>query len=767
MKLKPISLLLLAALGATSLPSLAADSFTVRDIRVEGVQRTDPGVVFNYLPVKVGGRFDDVVAKESIKALFATGFFDDVRLEADKDVLIITVIERPTIAQININGASIIDKDEIRNALKTQNFAEGRIFQQDVLDAGVNELKQQYFSRGRYSVDIKTTVTKLERNRIGVQFDIAEGEVARIKRINIVGNNAFNEKVLLDEMSLSTSGWMTWYTRSDQYSKQKLSADLEKLRSYYMDRGYLEFSIDSTQVYLAEDKEGVYLTLNVTEGKKFNIGEIRFAGDLVVGDAELRKLLQIKSGDVYSREKVNQSVSAIADILAAKSFAFANVNPVPEIDRNKNLVNFTFYVDPGRKVFVRKINVTGNTVTRDEVVRRELRQMEAAPYDGSKLKRSKERLNQLDYFKEVNISTPVVPNTVDQVDVNVNVAEKKTGSISLGAGFAQSEGMILSAAFSQTNFLGSGKSMSIEANTSKTNTVYAIGMANPYATPDGISFGWNAYVRKTDPSSIDLGSYNTNAVGAGATFGLPVSETNRVNLKLNAEELQIHTNTNSPAHIQQYVARNGDSNQIYTAGVSWSRDTRDSASYPTRGTLRTLGTEVEVPGSTTQYFKLTGKNQYFYTPQNSSGTLAWNVEAGYAHAYGGSEVPFYKNFYVGGIGSVRGFKSGSLSTKEYVSSTYSTVSLGGTRSFVNNLELLTPMPGMKDDKSMRVSLFVDSGAAWGESEKLSFGDLRHSAGVAFTWISPIGPIKLSYAKPLKKKSDDKPEGFQFQLGQTF
>ncbi|SFN22372.1 outer membrane protein insertion porin family [Formivibrio citricus] len=762
MKLKPISLLLLAALGATSFPVLAIDPVTVKDIRVEGLQRTDAGTVFNYLPVKVGGRFDDDVAKDAIKALFATGFFDDVRIETEGDVLVVTVAERPTIAQININGSSFLDKDQIRAALKSQNFAEGRIFQQGVLDNAVNELKQQYFAGGRYSVNVKTTVTKLERNRIGVQFDIAEGDVARIKRINIVGNKVFAEKRLIDLFSLTTSGWMTWYTRSDQYSKQKLTADLEKLRSYYQDRGYLEFSIDSTQVSLSEDKEGIYLTVNVTEGEKFSVGEVRFAGDLVIGDTELRKLLEVKQGDVFSREKVTKSTAAISDRLGAAGFAFANVNPVPEVDKSKRLVNFTFYVDPGRKTFVRKINVSGNAVTRDEVIRREMRQMEAAPYDGAKIKRSKERLNQLDYFKEVNISTPVVPDAVDQVDININVTEKKTGNFSLGAGYGQGEGVILAASLSQANFLGSGKSVTLEGNTSKSSRTYALGVMNPYATPDGVSFGWNAYSRHTDPSVMSLGSYNTNSLGTGFSVGLPVSEENRITLTANAERININTNSDTASYINDYISRQGNVNKNFSLGASWSRDTRDSASYPTRGTYRTAGTSLTVPGSTTKFFKVSGQNQAFHTFGNWL-TGVWNVEAGYAHAYAGSEVPFYSNFYVGGIGSVRGFKTGSISAKD---PQYGNA-MGGTRRFVNNFEFLTPMPGMKDDKSMRLSVFVDSGAAWAESEKLHLSDLRHAAGVAFTWVSPVGPIKMSVAKPIKKKSDDKTESFQFQLGQVF
>lgn len=761
LKLKPISVLLLSALATLSFPAAAFDPITVRDIRVEGLQRTDPGTVFSYLPVKVGNTFDEAGAREAIKALFATGFFNDVRVEVDGDVLLITVEERPTIAQININGAKMLEKDQIRNAMKSQNFAEGRIFQQDVLDAAINELKQQYFLRGRYSVDIKPTLTKLERNRIGVQLDIAEGEVSRIKRINLVGVKAFKEDDLIEQFSLTTSGWMTWYTRSDQYSKPKLTADLEKLRSYYQDRGYLDFNVDSTQVEISEDKEEIYLTINITEGDKYTIGNVSFAGEMAVPEDELRKLLQIKQGDIFSREKVTRSSAAVAERLGENGYAFANVNPVPEVDRDKHVAAFTFYVDPGRKTYVRRVNVSGNSITRDEVIRREMRQMEAAPYDGAKIKRSKQRLDQLDYFKEVNIETPVVPDAVDQVDVNVAVEEKKTGSFNIGIGYGQSEGVILVASLSQANFLGSGKTVTLEANTSSSTTVYSLGVNNPYATPDGVSFGWNVYTRKYDASDLDEGEYSTDAVGAGVSFGLPISEENRINLTANAEQLSLNTTSESPAYITDFINKYGDSNKIFTVGASWVKDTRDSAFYPTSGALYKVHTEIETPGSTTKYAKVGAESQMFY-PLTRNLTGMWNVEAGYGKAYGGSEFPFYKNYYVGGIGSVRGFKSGSLSVKDEYGN-----AMGGTRRFVNNFELLSAMPGMKDDKSMRLSAFIDSGAAWAEGEPLNLGDLRHSAGVAFTWVSPIGPIKMSVAKPIKKQSHDKSESFQFQLGSVF
>ncbi|TJZ76154.1 outer membrane protein assembly factor BamA [Chitiniphilus eburneus] len=761
MKLKPLHLLLAAILGST-LPSVwAIDPFTVRDIKVEGLQRTDLGTVFNYLPVKVGERFDDARATESIKALFSTGFFDDVRVERDGDVLIITVEERPTIAQININGSKLLEKDQIRQALRSQNFAEGRIFEQGVLDAAVNELKQQYFSRGRYSVIIKTQLTKLERNRMGVQFDISEGEVARIQRINIVGAKVFKEGDLIDEMALTTPNWMTWYTRTDQYSKPKLQADQEALRSYYLDRGYLEMAIDSTQVAISEDRESVYLTLNITEGERYTVSDIKLVGDSIVGADELQKLLEVKGGDVFSRQKLNKSTAAITDRLADEGYAFANVNAVPQLDKEKHTVSFTVYVDPGRKVYVRRINVAGNNLTRDEVIRRELRQLESAQYDGSKVKRSKQRLNQLDYFSEVNIDTAPVPDAPDEVDMNVNVVEKKTGQFNIGAGYGQSEGVVFVLSLSQNNFLGSGKRFTAEFNNSSANKVYSFSLLEPYLTPDGISVGYNLYRRDTDPGEMDIGDYSTSAYGGSVRFGFPTSETNRVNVGLALENLKLQTTGDSPKRVLDFISRNGDTNMTYTASVNWSRDTRDSASYPTRGMLTSLGAEVTIPGSDLDYYKTNISNQLFI-PIYDTTSLMWNVDIGWGGKIGDSEFPFYKNYYAGGVSSIRGYEYGTVGPKDENGD-----GMGGTKKLVNNIELLFPIPGMKDDKSTRLSLFTDLGGVWDEDTDPSTDDLRYSAGVAFTWISPIGPIKLSYAKPFNAKDEDKTESFQFQLGNVF
>lgn len=762
MKLKSINLLLAAALAGVAFPGWAVEPFVIRDIRVEGLQRTDAGTIFNYLPVKVGDRFDDDRAQEAIKALFATGFFNDVRVESNGEVLIVTVDERPTIAQINVNGSKMLEKDQIKGALKSQSFAEGRIFDQSVLDAAVQELKQQYYSRGRYSVVVKSEVTKLERNRVGVQLDISEGEVARIQQINIVGNHAFDESDLLDMLSQTTGGWMTWYTKADQYSKQKLSADMESLRSWYMDRGYIEFNVESTQVAISEDREGIFLTLNVNEGKQFTVSDIKVVGDTIVDPAVLKKLIALNVGEVFSREKLNKSSAAMSEALGDEGYAFANVNAVPEIDKKTNQVAFTFYVDPGKKTYVRRINVSGNSQTRDVVIRRELRQLESAAYDGSKIKRSKQRLEQLDFFSEVVVDTPLVPDTADQVDMNISVTEKKSGNFNIGAGYGQSEGIVLVLSLSQNNFLGSGKQFSAEVNSSSSNKVYSLSVTNPYATPDGVAVGWNLYRRDTDPSQVNLGQYSTSSYGFSSNVSLPLTESNRIGFGLGFEQLTIQTDSTSPQHVQDFVNTQGPTNRAFPVSLNWGRDTRNSASYPTSGWLVSVNGEVTAPFSDIDYYKLSTRSQYFI-PFGKEMSLMWNIEGGYGHAYGGNVYPFYKNFYAGGVGSIRGFRSGSVGPVDQNGD-----GMGGDKRIVSNLEYFFPIPGLKNDHSTRLSVFADSGAVWGTGQRPVFDELRYSAGVAFTWVSPVGPIKLSWAAPFNAQPTDRVErGLQFQLGQVF
>ncbi|MEW9898462.1 outer membrane protein assembly factor BamA [Chitinivorax sp. PXF-14] len=758
MKIKNLALAV-AALYAGS--AYALEPFVIKEIRVEGVQRTEPGTVFNYLPVKVGDRLDDDKAAASVKALYATGFFKDVRLEAEDGVLIVAVDERPTIFQININGSKDFDKDQLKKALKDNGLAESLIFDRALLDQATQELKRQYYAKGKYSVDIKATVTPLERNRVAINFDISEGAVATISQINIVGNQAFKEGELLDLFSQTTGGWFSWITKDDQYSKQKLSADLEALRSFYLNRGYLEFNVDSTVVSISPDKKKIYITVNLSEGKRYTVTDIKVGGELLVPEDEVRKLIRIKEGDVFSRELVNESTQSISDRLGNDGYAFANVNAVPELDRDKQTVAFTFFIDPGRRVYVRNINITGNTKTRDEVVRREMRQIEGGWYNASKIRRSKERVDLLGYFEDVNVETPQVPDSPDQVDVNVSVKEKPTGNVMAGIGYARGTGISFQASISQSNIFGSGKYLALGLNTSKSSKLYSISYSDPYYTPDGVSRGFDLYYRKVDPTQLSLGQYNTAGVGSSMRVGLPISEFDTVNFSLGIDRSEITLLTGAPQNYIDFVSAFGSRYTTLPATASWVRDGRDSALYPTRGALRRVESLVALPGGDLRYYTLSAQNQWFY-PLSKTFTFMLNAEAGYANGYGGRPLPFFKNLYAGGIGSVRGYGTGTLGLKDSNGD-----ALGGNRKVVANAELLFPIPGLKGDKSARLSVFGDAGSVWGSGDKMSFGDLRYSAGFGLTWVSPVGPLKFSVAKPFNPKDNDKVERFQFQLGTLF
>ncbi|MCK6435826.1 outer membrane protein assembly factor BamA [Rivihabitans pingtungensis] len=742
----------------------AAEPFVIKDIRVEGLQRTEPGTVFNYLPVKVGDTFSDDKAESAIKALFATGFFADVRIETENNVVIVAIAERPVIAELNINGSKEFDSKQLKKALKDNGLAESRVFDKSVLEQAEQELKRQYYSKGKYSVQINTKVTKLERNRVAVTMDIDEGVAARIKQIKIVGTKAFKEGDLLDEFALTDSGWLTWLTRDDQYSKQKLQGDLERLRSYYLNRGYFEFNIDSTQVSISPDKRDVYITVNVSEGEKYTVSDVRFAGDLTVPEATLKPLVQINPGETFTRDKVNDTVSAITDLLGNSGYAFANVNAVPEVDKDKHQVAFTFFVDPGRRVYVRRINVAGNTRTRDEVIRREMRQMESGWYDNQKIKRSKERLDLLGYFTDVNVETPAVTDTPDQVDVNVSVTEKPTGSVQLGAGFSQDNGFALSASISQTNFFGSGKAVSAGFNTDKVNEFYNLSFTDPYFTVDGTSLGYDVYRKTYDPSQKDRGQYKTKTDGIMVRAGVPITEFDRINFSAGVERTKIGLFSDSPKRYVDFVNEYSSSNFSLLASASWARDTRDSALWPTKGSVSKAAAEFALPGGDVQYYRFSVGNQWYY-PLSKNLTLMLNGELGMVNSWSSKKLPFYENFYLGGISSVRGFESGTIGAQDENNNAY-----GGTRRAVFNAEVLFPFPGLRDDKTLRLSTFFDVGTVFGGqfNSGLTWRDnLRYSAGLGLSWVSPLGPMRFSFSQPLHKKSNDHLERFQFTLGTSF
>ncbi len=742
-----------------SASALAFDPFTVKDIRVEGLQRTEPGTIFSYLPVKVGETMTEEKAQQAIRSLFATGFFRDVRLEVENGVLVVLVEERPAIAQIDFSGIKEFEPENLRRSFRELGLAESRIFDRSLLEQAEQELKRQYLSRGLYGVDVQTTVTPLERNRVGINFAVKEGEVAKIRGINIVGATAFNEKNLLDEFVLRTPGWITWYTKHDQYSRQKLAGDLESLRSFYQNRGYLDFNIDSTQVSITPDKKDIYITVNITEGEKYTVSGVKVAGQVLLPEEEINKLIKLKPGDVFARDKLTQTTKAIVDRLGNDGYAFANANAVPQIDKEKREVAFTIFVDPGRRVYVRRINVAGNTKTRDEVVRREMRQLEGGYYDASKIQLSKQRVDRTTYFKDVNVETVPVAGLADQVDVNFTVEEKPTGALLLGAGFSTVEKVILSGSISQGNVFGSGKFLSTQVQSGKINRIYSVSYTDPYYTVDGVSRGFDVYKRDTDASALTIGPYKTKTIGGGMRWSYPIAERDSLSFGLNAEHVNLETFATSPVNYVSFVNAFGNKYTYAAATAGWQRDSRDSLILPKVGSLQKLTSEVGA--GDLQYYRLGYQHQYF-RPLSRTVTLFLNADFGVANGLGNRPLPFFKNFYAGGPGTVRGYNYSALGPQDGFGNV-----LGGTRRIVGQAELLFPVPGAAQEKSLRLAVFLDGGQVFGANEKIALGDVRYATGLSLSWSSPFGPLRVSIAQPLNATVTDRVQRLQFTFGTGF
>ena len=763
MNIRKLAGLVLLFIACSGLPLSvwAIEPFAVKDIRVEGLQRTEAGTVFSYLPIKVGDTVDGDKAAEAIHALYATGFFKDVLLKADHGVLVVVVRERPSIASIEIYGTKEFPKDQLKDSMKYAGLAEARIFDKEALDKAVQELKRQYVARGKYAVSVSTTVTELERNRVSIVFNVVEGDVSKIRQINIVGNHAYKEADLLDMMKLSTPGMFSWFSSGDQYSKQKLSADLETLRSYYMDNGYLEFNIDSTQVSISPDRKDIYITINITEGEKYTVASVSVSGDTIVPKDEIEKLVQVKAGDTFSRKNMTETSKQIGERLGQEGYAFANVNAIPTIDKEKHQVSFNFMVDPGQRVYIRHINISGNDKTRDEVIRREFRQTEGEWFDVDKVKKSKQRVDKLDFFSEVNVETPPVQGAPDQMDVNLSVKEKSTGNISLGAGYSSGEGFVITGSVTQSNLFGTGKYLSTQVNTGKVNQVYSVSYTNPYYTDDGISRGFDLYKRNTDSQSTSITQYSSHTVGAGVRFGVPIAEEQTISYGLAVENTQLGLYSSSPSRLFDYINVYGTTTLDLLGTIGWGRDSLDSAIYTTEGTLQRAYAEFTLPVYDLRYYKLDYLHQWFH-PLSKDVTLLLHGEAGIAGGYSGQQLPFFKNFYAGGPGSVRGYDVNSLGPRDSSDNV-----LGGPRRVLVGAELLLPFPGSGSEKSVRLSGFLDGGAVYGPGDLPGSSGMRYSTGVALTWISPVGPLKFSYAVPIDKQPVDKLQRFQFTLGTVF
>ena len=743
--------------GAAGAQSL--QPFTVKDIRVEGLQRTEPGTIFSYLPVKVGEIMNEEKGQAALRALYATGFFSDVRLEVEGEVLVVFVQERPAVAQIDFSGMREFEPDAVRKVLRENGLAEGRIFDRSVLESAEQELKRQYLSRGLYAAEIQTTVTPLERNRIGINIAVTEGEVAKIQGINIVGAEAFRESELLDLFVLRTPGWLTWYTKHDRYAREKLSADLETLRAHYQNRGYLDFAIESTQVSITPDRRDIYITVNINEGERYTVSDVQLSGQTLVPREELEKLIQLKPGDVFSREKLAASTKAISDRLGNDGYAFANANALPNVDKEKRAVAFTIVIDPGRRVYVRRIDVAGNSKTRDEVVRREMRQLEGAFYDASKIQLSRRRVDRTGYLIEVTVETQPVEASPDQVDVTYSVKERPTGALLLGVGFSSVERFAVSASIRQANAFGTGKFISANVNSGRVNTVYALSYNDPYYTVDGVSQGFDVYKRETDASSLSVGPYSTDALGGGVKFGYPVSETSSVDVGLNLESVKLTTFANSPQRYIDFTNQFGNQYEYAALTGGWQRDTRDSVIITTSGTFTRVG--LELAGGDLQFYRLGFQHQRFY-PLSRTYTLMLRGDLGYADGLNDRPVPFFKAYFAGGPDSVRGYRAFSLGPRDVTGN-----ALGGNTKVTGAAELLFPMPGATAEQSLRLAAFVDAGQVYAAGAKVDLGELRYATGIALQWLSPFGPLRLSIAHPLNRKPGDEVQRLQFTFGTGF
>ena len=750
----------LAIFGLALQLAWAADPFGVRDIRVEGLQRVEPGTVFATLPFRVGDTYTDERGADAIRALFGLGLFNNVRIETEGDVVVVVVEERPIIATLDLVGTKEFDKETLRKSLREIGLTEGRPFDKAMTDKAEQELKRQYINRSLYAAEVITTVTPIERNRVNLTFSVIEGDVARIKEIRIVGAKQISESTLRDQMDLGTGNWMSWYTKSDRYSRSKFNADLETIKSYYLARGFLEFRIDSTQVSISPDRSSMTLTINVHEGKPYVVSAVKLDGYYLGRDEEFKSLIRIEVGKPYNIRQVTETTKAFTDYFSNFGHAFANVESLPEIDPNSNRVVLVLRADPSRRAYVRRINITGNTRTRDEIIRREIRQFESSWYDGEKIRLSKDRIERLGYLKEVNFDTTEVPGSPDQVDLQVSVTEKPTGALQLGAGYSSFEKLFLSFGITQDNILGTGNFLGIQVSTSKFNKIFSISTTDPYFTDDGVALTYEYSHRSSKPYLEQLGTYRTTTDNLGVRFTVPMNELDRVFYGIAAERTDVTTGGNAPLSFTTYCLKVNCPVVTYPISFGWMRDSRDSALVPTRGVMARAYSEVVTSGPA-QYIRY-GASYQQYVPLSKAYSLAFNADLGLGQSLNGGTFPVFKNYYAGGLGSVRGFAQGTLGPRDVTG-----VVTGGPKRLVLNGEVFVPFPGAGNDKTLRLYGFVDAGNVFAHDEQVSLKDLRSAYGLGLSWVSPMGPLRFAVANPINKQSGDRINKIQFQIGNVF
>lgn len=738
----------------------AFEPFEVKDIKLEGLQRISVGTVFNYFPIKPGDTLDNAQAIQAIQALYSTGFFKDIQLEREGNVLVVFVAERPAINNIEMEGYDTIPKDQLEDELKKIGIVKGRVFNRSVLENLTQAMERQYYALGKYGVKIDTELTALERNRVDIKIKIAEGDTAEIYAVNIIGNKAYSDESLVKRLSLAEPS--TFNTRN-KYEKQQLAADLEALKSYYLDRGYLNFSINSTQVSLGPDKQSVYVTINITEGNKYTIRDVKLAGDLILPQKEMAALVSIKAGDIFSRREITDSTKALGDRLAEEGYAFANVNMVPDVDKDSRTVALTFFVDPGRRFYVRRINVAGNTKTKDQVIRREMRQLEGDWLSTSHVSRSKTRLDRLGFFDEVAVETKRVPGTLDQVDLNYTVTERPTGSLQAGVGYSDSQGAIVNFALTQDNFMGTGQRVGMRIDNSSVTKTYSFDFTNPYYTDEGVSRGFSISYRNINAEEADISNYSTDSYGASLYFGIPVSELDTVQWGVKYDTTEITTGAlgSTSQYVLDFISYNGTMFDTYQLFGSWAHDTRNRRIFATEGSLTSLGGEVAVPGSDLQYYKLDIRHLHYF-PFGKEVSLAANLNIGYGKGYGSKAyMPPYENYFAGGSRTVRGYSGNSLGPRDALTND----PIGGNIKVIGNLDLILPNPFTEQSNSTRVSLFADAGNVF--TDKVDSAEFRYTAGLSFIWLTPVGAMRFNFSTALNEKPGDLTESFQFSLGSPF
>lgn len=758
--LRPVPACVALMVATAVAPAMAAEAFTINDIRIEGLQRGDPGSVFGALPFRVGDTYNDDKGAAALRALFATGLFKDVRIDVDGKVVVVVVDERALVATVSFTGLKEFEKDTLLKALKDNGIGEGLPYDRAVLDRAEQEIKRQYLSKSFYGAEVVTTITPIERNRVNVAFNVVEGDVAKIREVRILGAKAFSESTLLDLMDLTTGGWLTWYTKSDRYARAKLNADLEKIRSYYLNRGYLEFDVKSTQVTISPDKQDISISVQIEEGQPYTVTAVRLEGEMLGREADFRERVVMKPGTGYRGDEVTATAKAFTDLFGVYGYAFAHVEPRTEIDRKTGQVVVVVQSNPGQRVYVRRVNVAGNTVTRDEVIRREFRQFESAWYDGAKIKLSRDRVERLGYFTDVNVDTNEVPGAPDQVDLVLNLTEKPTGSLTAAMGFSSADKISLSGSIKKENVFGTGNYLGIEVNTSRVSRNLVVSTVDPYFTDDGISRSFDLYYRTSRPLNSIGSAFQLATPGVAVRFGVPFTEYDTVFFGAGAEQTIIGTTVGVPNSYVTYANSYGKHSNAYPFTIGWAREERDNPLVPTRGKYQRVNLDFSVLGDV-QYSRLNAQyNQYFSLTNKF--TLGVNAEVGLGYGVKGKPFPVFKNFYGGGLGSVRGFEQGSFGSVD-ITGAYD----GGPKRLNLNSELYFPVPGSGNDKSLRIFAFADAGNVWRAGQPMDPADLRASYGMGLSWVSPVGPFKLSYGLPLRSFAGDKIQRFQFQMGTAF